>query len=175
MFRLLGGNWPCFESIWQIREYDFFVKKYPFILGTDVAGVVEQVGEGVSHVKVGDRVLGSVLLSVFLSPLNSSWTNVSWVFSLHIVTLSDWEPTTLDTALSKNTQSFMAQLSLESLPRSRSNEPPSFPSPSRRPPPVFINPGTSNSLTLPPLLLRQPANPFSSGEDPPPLALPRSN
>ncbi|GAA5860977.1 hypothetical protein JCM5353_006131 [Sporobolomyces roseus] len=46
---------------WKIREYDFFVKKYPFILGTDVAGVVEQVGEGVSHVKVGDRVLGHAL------------------------------------------------------------------------------------------------------------------
>jgi len=51
------------RSLLQIREYDFFVKKYPFILGTDVAGVVEQVGEDVSHVKVGDRVLGSVSLS----------------------------------------------------------------------------------------------------------------
>ncbi|GAA5821132.1 hypothetical protein JCM11491_004549, partial [Sporobolomyces phaffii] len=46
---------------WKIREYDFFVKSYPFILGTDVAGVVEQVGEGVTHVQVGDRVLGHAL------------------------------------------------------------------------------------------------------------------
>ncbi|GAA5884507.1 hypothetical protein JCM16303_000002 [Sporobolomyces ruberrimus] len=46
---------------WKIREYDFFVKEYPFILGTDVAGTVEEVGEGVSHVKVGDRVLGHAL------------------------------------------------------------------------------------------------------------------
>ncbi|GAA5923717.1 zinc-binding alcohol dehydrogenase family protein [Sporobolomyces koalae] len=46
---------------WKIREYDFFVKEYPFILGTDVAGIVEEVGEGVSHVKVGDRILGHAL------------------------------------------------------------------------------------------------------------------
>ncbi|GAA5910669.1 zinc-binding alcohol dehydrogenase family protein [Sporobolomyces salmoneus] len=46
---------------WKIRAYDFFVKEYPFILGTDVAGTVEEVGEGVSHVKKGDRVLGHAL------------------------------------------------------------------------------------------------------------------
>ncbi|GAA6000176.1 hypothetical protein JCM5350_005432 [Sporobolomyces pararoseus] len=46
---------------WKIREYDFFVEKYPFVLGTDVAGVVEEVGEGVSHVSVGDRILGYAL------------------------------------------------------------------------------------------------------------------
>ena len=37
-----------------------FLQKYPNVLGTDVAGEVHEVGEGVSHVKKGDRVLGSV-------------------------------------------------------------------------------------------------------------------
>ena len=43
---------------WKIQDYDFFVKKYPFILGTDVAGTVEETGPDVSHVKKGQRVLG---------------------------------------------------------------------------------------------------------------------
>ena len=33
------------------------IKSYPAILGTNVAGVVVAVGEGVSSVKVGDRVV----------------------------------------------------------------------------------------------------------------------
>lgn len=42
---------------WKIQDYDFFVKEYPFILGTDVAGTVVEVSEGVTNVKKGDRVL----------------------------------------------------------------------------------------------------------------------
>jgi NADPH:quinone reductase-like Zn-dependent oxidoreductase len=38
-----------------------FLQKYPNVLGTDVAGEVHEVGEGVTHVKKGDRVLGCVL------------------------------------------------------------------------------------------------------------------
>ncbi|KAL5114580.1 hypothetical protein ACEQ8H_007549 [Pleosporales sp. CAS-2024a] len=43
---------------WKIQDYGLFLKKYPMVLGTDVAGEVHQVGEGVTHVKKGDRVLG---------------------------------------------------------------------------------------------------------------------
>ncbi len=32
--------------------------KYPFILGADLSGEVVEVGKGVAHFKVGDRVLG---------------------------------------------------------------------------------------------------------------------
>jgi NADPH:quinone reductase-like Zn-dependent oxidoreductase len=40
----------------HIRLTGIFVDKYPFIVGNDGSGTVEQVGEGVSELAVGDRV-----------------------------------------------------------------------------------------------------------------------
>src|SRR6186713_2303326 len=37
--------------------------EYPLALGRDAAGVVEAVGAGVDHVRVGDEVLGHILLA----------------------------------------------------------------------------------------------------------------
>ncbi|KAI0071422.1 GroES-like protein [Panus rudis PR-1116 ss-1] len=42
---------------WKIQQYGIYIEKYPVILGTDAAGVVAKVGEGVSSFAVGDRVL----------------------------------------------------------------------------------------------------------------------
>ena len=41
---------------WKIHKYGFFVEKFPAILGTDVAGDVEEIGEGVTEFQKGDRV-----------------------------------------------------------------------------------------------------------------------
>ncbi|GAA5872928.1 hypothetical protein JCM1840_005890 [Sporobolomyces johnsonii] len=46
---------------YKIQDIGAYIEKYPFILGGDVAGVVEDTGEGVSHVTKGDRVLGQCL------------------------------------------------------------------------------------------------------------------
>ena len=41
---------------WKIQAYNFFVKDYPAVLGTDIAGTVVQLGSGVTNVAVGDKV-----------------------------------------------------------------------------------------------------------------------
>lgn len=41
---------------WKIQKYGIFVEDYPTIIGTDVAGIVEEVGEGVGTFVKGDRV-----------------------------------------------------------------------------------------------------------------------
>jgi NADPH:quinone reductase-like Zn-dependent oxidoreductase len=40
----------------HIQLTGIFVDKYPFIVGNDGSGTVEQVGEGVSEMNVGDKV-----------------------------------------------------------------------------------------------------------------------
>ena len=41
---------------WKIRKYNALVESYPVVLGSDIAGDVEELGEGVTNVSVGDRV-----------------------------------------------------------------------------------------------------------------------
>lgn len=44
---------------WKIQKYETFIKEYPAILGTDIAGDVEDIGEGVTGIgfSKGDRIL----------------------------------------------------------------------------------------------------------------------
>ncbi|KAF8961933.1 chaperonin 10-like protein [Flammula alnicola] len=41
---------------WKIQKYGIFVEKFPAVLGEDLAGDVEELGEGVTDFKKGDRV-----------------------------------------------------------------------------------------------------------------------
>lgn len=42
---------------WKVKEkYGDLFQSYPIVLGADIAGIVEEVGEGVTNLKKGDRV-----------------------------------------------------------------------------------------------------------------------
>jgi NADPH:quinone reductase-like Zn-dependent oxidoreductase len=59
---LTDSNWKKLTKIGKIQDYGIFIQKYPNVTGTDVAGEVHEVGEGVTHLKKGDRVLAYVML-----------------------------------------------------------------------------------------------------------------
>ncbi|KZT00565.1 GroES-like protein [Laetiporus sulphureus 93-53] len=46
---------------WKIQAYEIFIDDFPAVLGTDIAGTVEELGEGVTGFVKGDRVLSQGL------------------------------------------------------------------------------------------------------------------
>lgn len=53
---------------WKVQKHGVFVEHYPAIVGVDIAGDVEEVGEGITSFSKGDRVYvaifyGAVILT----------------------------------------------------------------------------------------------------------------
>ncbi|CAL1717237.1 unnamed protein product [Somion occarium] len=42
---------------WKIQAFDFLIDEYPAVIGTDIAGTVVHLGEGVTNVAVGDNIV----------------------------------------------------------------------------------------------------------------------
>ena len=63
---------------WQIQTYDGgIIQEYPAILGTDCAGIVKAVGDGVTNFAIGDRVYVHFVGNIFLrSPIFAVYTRV---------------------------------------------------------------------------------------------------
>lgn len=40
----------------MIKKYDSLAESYPVVIGGDIAGDIEELGEGVTNVSVGDRM-----------------------------------------------------------------------------------------------------------------------
>ncbi|RDW59138.1 hypothetical protein BP5796_12062 [Coleophoma crateriformis] len=43
---------------WKMQTWSFFIQSYPTVLGSDVSGIITQIGSSVTKFKVGDRVTG---------------------------------------------------------------------------------------------------------------------
>ena len=41
---------------WKIQTYGYFASDFPFISGTDAAGIVEEIGAEVSNLAKGDKM-----------------------------------------------------------------------------------------------------------------------
>lgn len=46
---------------WKIQKWDVLIDGYPAVLGSDIAGDVVEVGEGVTDFKKGDKVWGNTI------------------------------------------------------------------------------------------------------------------
>ncbi|PPQ66898.1 hypothetical protein CVT24_008513 [Panaeolus cyanescens] len=62
---------------WKVQKYGAFIENYPAILGCDIAGDVEEIGEGVEGFKKGDRVLSQ----------NATFQNKYGGFQQYVITL----------------------------------------------------------------------------------------
>lgn len=52
-----NSAWAVNPVDWIIQDMGLIIQKYPNVLGMDSAGEIHEVGEGVTHLKKGQRVM----------------------------------------------------------------------------------------------------------------------
>ncbi|EEY15174.1 TOXD [Verticillium alfalfae VaMs.102] len=74
---------------WRVQTRDMFKNSYPFILGADAAGCVDQVGENVTHVQVGQRVMGYCMGLGIDKPAFGAYQKLPTVFASLVAPIPD--------------------------------------------------------------------------------------
>ncbi|KAG7101127.1 Trans-enoyl reductase himH like protein [Verticillium longisporum] len=74
---------------WRVQARDMFKNSYPFIIGADAAGYVEQVGENVTHVQVGQHVMGYCMGLGVDKPAFGAYQKFLFVFASLVAPIPD--------------------------------------------------------------------------------------
>ncbi|KAI8711367.1 PKS-ER domain-containing protein [Fusarium sp. LHS14.1] len=74
---------------WKIQVHGRYLSVYPFILGEDAAGFVEEVGTGVTRFKKGDRVVAHCHGLMTKDPANSSFQSYPAVLDTLVSRIPD--------------------------------------------------------------------------------------
>ncbi|CBX97382.1 hypothetical protein IAQ61_007198 [Plenodomus lingam] len=77
---------------WKVQDYAILLQKYPNVCGTDVAGEVYEVGEGVTEFKKGDRVMAHAFSYLTNEPTNGGFA----LYTACNTTVVSKIPSTLD-------------------------------------------------------------------------------
>ena len=64
---------------WKVQTYGVIINTFPNVLGTDVAGVIVQVGSGVTRLKNGQRVIGHCSNLYTQKPTDAAFQNFATV------------------------------------------------------------------------------------------------
>ncbi|KAK8212234.1 zinc-binding oxidoreductase-like protein CipB [Phyllosticta capitalensis] len=65
---------------WKIQDYGIFIPKYPAILGVDLAGTIEEVGEGVTRFQKGQRVMRYASSPSYDKAREGACQHQTWLF-----------------------------------------------------------------------------------------------
>lgn len=114
---------------WMVRDYGFGITRYPTVLGSDVSGVIEEIGPNVTKFKVGDRVVAYAGVLYTSNADHGAWQTYTLLKETNVTPLpsniSFEDATVFPMAFSTAINVFFVQLGL---PRPASvNEPVTIP------------------------------------------------
>ena len=71
---------------WKIQDFGIIINKYPAVLGSDVCGIVTEIGPEVTKFEVGDRVAGFAGVIYNKDPDHGAWQ--TYTILLEVATMS---------------------------------------------------------------------------------------